>query len=141
MCFTDDGDYDWYVGEETRSIVPVTAPVKCHECRREITGEFAVKVHQIEDPESRSDDDFDEDWNLRPEAEPLEEWTGIVCGECDLTRFRIHLHELEEGCHESESWCPYGELRDYCCETDFEQSSREDGAKWINSKLGNAALA
>lgn len=53
-----------------------------------------------------------------------------VCGACELTTYRIHLHEIEEGCHWSESWICPEDLRQYCQDAEFELSSPEDGQRF-----------
>lgn len=57
-----------------------------------------------------------------------------LCGSCCLTTYRIHLHEIIEGCREWQSWCPVDELHDYCRETNFERSTHHEGQRFIDWK-------
>lgn len=54
-------------------------------------------------------------------------FSGATCGSCELTRFRIHLQELHEGCGWHDSWIQPEDINDYCRDSEFERSSQEDG--------------
>ena len=53
-----------------------------------------------------------------------------VCGACELTTYRIHLHEIEEGCHWSTSWISPNDLHQYCRDTEFEISAKAEGQRF-----------
>jgi hypothetical protein len=130
MCFTGEyyewviGDYDYHVEECGKN------HCRCRECGCEIgPGELLWSVWQEEETDS-----WDE-WELANDIP--ETFRATICGACELTRFRIHCHELMEGCHESESWCPFGELRDYCHSADFEFSTHDEGREFLRWKMCN----
>ena len=110
MCFDYDETYDVY----RESIVKTRKPHKCYCCDREIAdNELAISFAGI------CSDGIDK---------------GYVCGDCEATRFRIHLHEVHEGCRGYETWCAYGELDSYCRDTQFRRSTRFVGQLYLAAK-------
>lgn len=57
-----------------------------------------------------------------------------VCGECMATRYRIHLHELERGCREYESWAKFDEIIEYCDERNFPRSDHKAGQAYMTEE-------
>lgn len=115
MCFDTDG----YVAAYQEAIRKARKPHRCNEsCGNPINvGDLYVSFSGIYD-----DGPF----------------SGATCGACELTRQRIHKHELAEGCHWNESWCPSGELRDYCVEAEFAPSTPEEGQAYLQARKAKA---
>src|SRR6185312_1320887 len=109
MCFDHDGYADAY----TDTVRKARKPHACDECY-----EKSIAAGQLYFATSGI---F--------EGQPF---NGHYCGACELTRFRIWLHELGEGCFGNDAWCPLGELHEYCGETDFEMSTAEEGQKFLS---------
>ena len=64
-------------------------------------------------------------------------YSYYICGACMLTIFRIHLHELEEGCSWHESWIRPYDLADYCIDAHFDKSSVAEGQAFMEWKKVN----
>lgn len=108
MCFY----YDSYCEVYTESVRKARKPHRCDGCGATIhPGTFYTSSSGI----------F--------EGEPF---SGATCGSCELTRFRIHLQELHEGCEWRESWIAPEDIGDYCTDTEFERSSQADGQWHLN---------
>lgn len=58
-------------------------------------------------------------------------YSMYLCGQCESTRFRIHEHEIAEGCMQYESWCPIGDLVEYCRDTGFDRETTETGQIYL----------
>lgn len=112
MCFDHyDDEYAEFYGER---YVMCRKPHRCEECGRAIpSGELAM---------NRSGK-FDGDM-----------FSLYVCGACELTRYQIHLHEIEEGCKGDETWCPNGELLQYCHDTSFPRAEKLAGQEFLATK-------
>lgn len=54
-----------------------------------------------------------------------------VCGACELDAWIIFIHEISEGCGRGESWIAPGDLPDYRSEHEMQQSSIEDGQRFM----------
>lgn len=110
MCFDTDFSATFY----RESAVKVRKPHKCEACRRVIpVGELALSFGGMCDGHM---------------------FNGYSCGECDATRFRIHLHELHEKCHWDDSWCPLDELVGYCQIADFRRSTHFVGQLYLTAQ-------
>lgn len=66
-------------------------------------------------------------------------FSAHYCGACELTRYNVHLHEIEEGCTGEETWCPSGELMEYCAEHDFPRANAEAGQQYLATKRSERA--
>lgn len=58
-----------------------------------------------------------------------------TCGACELDRYRIHVHELSEGCAGWQSWCVAQELGEALHYAEMECSSREFGQRYLKRLL------
>lgn len=58
-------------------------------------------------------------------------YTSHICGVCELDRHRIHIAELSEGCGQSESWCPYEDIREMLPHYGMLGSEIIDGQRWL----------
>lgn len=57
-----------------------------------------------------------------------------LCGACEHTIYRIHLHEIKEGCSWSESWCGPEELMEYCSDSGTSRSTKDEGQAYLKIK-------
>jgi hypothetical protein len=131
MCFTDI-DYPWTIGDYDYHAEPCVNLSRCLECWRDIPpGDLLWSVHQEEETDSWDVEQLEED---TPET-----FDAKICGACELTRFRIHLEELIAGCYESESWCPFGEVIDYCHDSGDGLATYEEGQAFLQWKLDRMA--
>ena len=90
MCFTNDDGY----AEFYRLTNPIArAAHRCDECDRIILRGDKYARHSGK-------------YDGRMFSTP-------VCESCERIRDLIHRREIREGCAESESWCPIGELREH----------------------------
>ncbi len=113
MCF----DYDEYCEFSVVTLVKTRKAHVCCACSRKIgVGELAQSHSGKFDGNMFSDH---------------------LCGECHLTIYRIHFHELEEGCRDWESWCAPHDLFDYCHEAPFERSTFEEGQQFLAWEMRN----
>lgn len=115
MCFDHDGDFADFCGT---AYPKVAKPHRCDECDRIIeAGHLAMN----------QSGKFDGSM-----------FSTYTCGECELTRYQIHLHELEEGCKGQETWCPHGELLQYCFDTKFPRADFLAGQEYLTTKRAEA---
>jgi hypothetical protein len=147
MCF--DNDSDWTASIVERKTTLAKKPTKCRECNRVIqVGDLLHHVYQQEhevcryDPES--DDYIGEDENADKEGCPEgckhdfgETYDYDCCEVCSQLIEAIHQHELEEGCHESESRPPYEGLYDAFADGDGDRyfAKAEELYPGITSRL------
>lgn len=107
MCFYHDG----YAEFCTIQVVAGRKPHQCDECFRQIpAGELSQYISGKYEGEL---------------------FSNYYCGECEATRFRVHLMELAEGCKGAETWCPYGDLADYCREMEIKRSTHRGGQIYL----------
>lgn len=111
MCFYHDGG----IAEFQRVAVVLTRKAhQCGECFREIRArELAQHVSQKYEGDLLSD---------------------YYCGECEATRFRVHLMDLAEGCTGNETWCPIGDLANYCDEMKIKRSTHSGGQLYLRKR-------
>lgn len=114
MCFYSDGDYPEFY---TDAIRRARKDHRCAGCKS------GIRPGELYRQES---------WKFDGAF-----FSTNVCGACELDRHRIHITELADGCHSSESWCPPEELTEYVSESGMERSSRESGQRWLLRKLQN----
>mgnify|MGYP000084118037 FL=1 len=111
MCFYNDGPD---VVCQVNAVVRTRKQHRCEECGAVIPkGDLAENVTGL----------CDGSW-----------FSGYFCGACEKTRHTIHEHEIAEGCHWAESWCPVGELEDYCRESGIEMATAEEGRAFLASR-------
>jgi len=111
MCFVHDGVSSDFL---TVRYPKTRKPHTCDECFRAIpAGELAEYVSQ------------------KFEGELL---ANYYCGECEATRFRVHLMELAEGCAGNETWCPIGDLANYCDEMKIKRSNHSGGQLYLRKR-------
>lgn len=110
MCFYHDCYADFWQQRYPK----LRRPQQCHECFRTIpAGELAEYVT------ARFEGEF---------------YADYYCGECEATRFRVHLMELKEGCKGAETWCPRGDLKEYCKEMEIERSTFNGGQIYLRKR-------
>lgn len=111
MCFYRDyGVIDFH----RVAVVQTRKAHQCTECFRDIpAGELAEYVSQKYEGELCA---------------------NYYCGECEATRFRIHLMELAEGCTGNETWCPIGDLANYCDEMKIKRSTHSGGQLYLRKR-------
>ena len=110
MCF----DYDEYPEFINKSIVKTRKPHRCDGCGKPIpVGDLAVNLAGKFDGEMFSD---------------------YACGSCELTSFRIHRHELKEGCSWHESWIAYSDISEHLHHTEMKRSSYPAGQRYLAFK-------
>lgn len=63
-----------------------------------------------------------------------------TCGACELTKHRIYLKEREHGCRHIESFIATEDLLDYCNDSGFEWSNREDGQTHLKERHGQQRI-
>lgn len=61
-------------------------------------------------------------------------YTFQTCGVCEVDRNKIHEAELARGCSWNESWCPVDELAENLPEYGLQQSSKDAGQDWLQSR-------
>lgn len=110
MCF----DHDYYPEFSDWSVVKCRKPHQCEECGKTIpSGELA------EHHTGQFDGEF---------------FSTYLCGSCEATRHKVHKHELAEGCRGSETWCPVGELHEYCKDHEIEFATADEGRAFLRAK-------
>ena len=102
MCF----EYDGYNEFTNDKVITAKKPHRCTECRSPI--ESGEKYHYHT---GKYDGDF---------------FAHKICRRCDYDVIRVVEHELEEGCHHSEAWPPFGGLVEHLIESGMGQTRPED---------------
>lgn len=108
MCFDNDDYVADFGRDELRQ---ARKPHQCEACRKVIAVGQLCRYSVV-----RFEGDFS---------------ALYMCGACVLTEYRIHLHEMQEGCGWSESWCPMDELASHCRDTGLEFASPQEGQKFL----------
>lgn len=107
MCF----EYDSFCSVYNENVRKARKPHKCVSCKNGIrSSELYTDISGC----------CEGDW-----------FAYKVCGACELDRYRIHLDELGEGCHWSDSWCAPEELQTHRHHTGMVHSNRIDGQKYF----------
>lgn len=115
MCFTDDGDYDWYPQDVAETDGPAPKATRCDECRQRIhAGEWRrlVVASQYEVGYCpRCEDDGDDNESCAEDGHVVgEESEYRSCRRCQDLREAIRKVEEGEGCEGREAEPLFGEL-------------------------------